>query len=50
MNPAGPTALIADDEAILSLGARGRGRISVASQTLAARLWRYVAQTFQLTI
>jgi len=43
-------ALITDDDALLCLGARGRARISVASQTLAARLWRYVAQTFQLTL
>lgn len=43
-------ALLTDDEAVLRLGARGRARIAVASQTLASRLWRYVAQTFQCTL
>ncbi|MCE9552524.1 MAG: biotin/lipoyl-binding protein [Planctomycetes bacterium] len=43
-------ALLTDEEAVLRLGARGKARISVKSQTLAARLWRYMSQTFQLTL
>ena len=43
-------ALLTDEEAVLRLGSRGRARISVDSQTLASRMWRYVAQTFQLTL
>lgn len=43
-------ALLTDEEAVLRLGARGKARISVQSQTLASRLWRYMSQTFQLTL